>query len=916
MLAAQALSAQDQIDFARDIFPVFEKNCFACHGPKKQKGGLRLDRRAAALKGGDERDILPNRSADSPLIKRVSSTNADEVMPPEGDRLTPAQIAALKSWIDLGAQWPDNLAGEDSRMDWWALKPLKKPSVPADSKSPIDAFILKTIRERNLSASPEADRRTLIRRIYFDLIGLPPSPEEAETFERDKSPDAYEKLVDRLLASPRYGERWARHWMDAVHFAETHGHDQDRVRPNAWPYRDYLINAFNADTPYARFIEEQLAADVLFPQETGLIPALGFIAAGPWDESSLRDIREDSLCRQIGYYLDRDDMVTQTMSTFASSTVHCARCHDHKFDAISQQDYYALQADFAGLGRAEREYDADPGVAMRRRELKAQLKELQSAGAVQLQLVSAQSKENVKLRPQADGSILATGNIPETDTYTIVLQTSAEAIGGVKLELLPDERLPFKGPGRQTENGNLHLSEITVEAAPLNKPEEKKKVPISRATADFNQSGWTIQHTIDGKMETAWGIHPEEGKPHWAVFEFKELLANPGGTQLTVTLAQNHGRKHLIGRFRLSANGAEALKIQRELDQLPAISLVYAGARDFKADGSHKPVTVPRPVNELRRGDILKKGELARPGALECVRGLSGRFELADPNNEGARRAALAKWLSAPENPLTWRSIVNRVWHYHFGRGIVNTPNDFGHMGGAPSHPELLDWLAVEFRDHGGSLKWLHRAIVTSAAYRQTSAHDAKRAAVDADNVYLWRMSRTRLDAECVRDAILQISGRLDLKMGGPSVQNFAMTPGIHVTPNVDYTKYDWNSPGANRRSVYRFLFRTLPEPFMDALDAADASQLTESRNVSVTPLQALVLLNDAFMLKHSEALAARVKKMANEPRAQITELYKLVFLRPPSEKEMKELEAYAAKHGLENLCRMILNCSEFMFVD
>lgn len=983
------------VDFAHDVQPLFEKNCYGCHGPKKQKGSFRLDRKSAALKGGEEQDIIPGKSTESPLIRRLIGAKPDEIMPPDGDPMTAEQIGVLRAWIDQGAKWPDNLAGEENRLDWWSLKPAKKSPVPVTTdanlskwiRTPIDAFIVKTLREKNLAPSPEADRRTLLRRLYFDLIGLPPTPGEASAFESDSTPDAYEKVVDKLLASPRYGERWARHWMDAVHFGETHGHDQDRVRPNAWPYRDYLIGAFNADKPYARFVQEQLAADALFPDEPELTPALGFIAAGPWDESSLRDIREDSLCRQIGYYLDRDDMVTQTMSTFASSTVHCARCHDHKFDAITQRDYYALQAVFAGVGRANRAYDVDKKLGRQRSELLARLKSLDKADSKNaesilrpdelaefepwlerqraayeklnappqwsaLQLVSALSKEGAQFAVQPDGSLLVSGHLPETDVYTVVAQADMKNITGMRLELLSDASLPFKGPGRQTENGNLHLTEFVVEAGPRGKPLEKKRVVIARAVADFNQAGWTIEHATDGKSITGWGIHPEEGKAHWAAFEFKEPIRFESGSELTINLEQQHGRKHVIGRFRLMATEAphpagakndmpaeltrifasreKTLSVQQrgaaliyflkdrinaQLAALPPPNYVYAGARDFKPDNSHKPVDIPRPVHELRRGEIGKKGDLARPGALESIQALKGRFELADPNDEGSRRAALAQWLSAPENTLAWRSIVNRIWHYHFGRGIVNTPNDFGRMGGAPSHPELLVWLAADFLENGGSMKKLHRLIVTSAVYRQASLNDTKKAAIDADNVFLWRMNRTRLDAECVHDAVLQVSGHLDLTMGGPSVQNFSMTPGPHVTPVVDYSKYDWNAPGSGRRSVYRFIFRTLPDPFMDALDCADASQLTDARNVSVTPLQALALLNDSFMVSHSEQFAKHILK-SGAPRDQILELYQLALQRKPTEHELPVLEAYAAKHGMENLCRMILNCSEFLFVD
>jgi mono/diheme cytochrome c family protein len=981
-------AANRPVDFEKDVQPILQKNCFGCHGPKKQKGLFRLDQKAAAMKGGEKIDILPGKSAESALIHRVAGLKADEVMPPDGDTLSNAQIGVLRAWIDQGAVWPEKVAADESKLDWWSLKPLKKPAVPpvaeADQKfarTPIDAFVLATLREKKLTPSPRADRRTLIRRIYFDLTGLPPTPEEAAAFVADPAPDAYEKLVDKLLASPRYGERWARHWMDAVHFAETHGHDQDRVRPNAWPYRDYLIAAFNSDTPYAQFIQEQLAADVLFSDQPELTPALGFIAAGPWDESSLRDIREDSMCRQIGYYLDRDDMVTQTMSTFASSTVHCARCHDHKFDPISQQDYYALQADFAGLGRADRAYDADPKIHQQRRALQAQLRAVESRDAKKVDdLLRATgldefakwasrhrdviqnkaewttldativSKESVQFSKLPDGSFLAGGLTPDADTYTLTASSQQAGISGVRLDILADENLPHKGPGRQIDNGNLHLSEISIYAAPADKPTEEKKIAIARAVADFNQASWTIEHAIDGKMETAWGIYPETGKSHYAVFEFKEPLTS-ANTLLKIVLEQNHGRKHVIGRLRVSSTnalhpagkselpapiakllaktdtdlsaaektelGAFFLKsrIDKELAALPKPKLVYAGARDFAADGTHRPVATPRPVFELRRGDILKPGDQAKPGAMNAVAALKGRFELADANDEGQRRAALAKWLSDPANPLTWRSIVNRVWHYHFGRGISSMPNDFGRMGSAPTHPELLDWLAAEFLESGGSLKKLHRLIVSSATYQQSSASDAARASIDSDNLFLWRMSRTRIDAEEFRDAVLQIDGRLDLTMGGPSVQHFGLSPGPHVTPVVDYNKYDWSAPGAGRRSVYRFIFRTLPDPFMDALDCADASQLTAARNVSLTPLQALALLNDAFVLKQSEILAKKLES-AGDLKSQITQLYSLALLRPPTDRELAEILPYAQKFGITNVCRLVLNCSEFLFVD
>jgi hypothetical protein len=877
---------------------------------------------------------------------------------------------------------------------WWSLRPIERPAIPeldaagrAWARTPVDAFIFARLRAGGLVPSPEADRRTLIRRLTLDLTGLLPSPEETAAFLSDRAPDAHERLADRLLASPRHGERWARHWMDAVHFAETHGHDQDRVRPNAWPYRDYLIQAFNEDKPYARFIEEQIAADVLFPGEPRLAVALGLLAAGPWDESSLRDIREDSIDRQIGFYLDRDDMVSTVCSTFLSTTVHCARCHDHKFDPVTQDDYYALQAVFAGVGRADRAYDADARVAAERARLRGEIARLErrdpdalaaldgpgvaaevedwirragreAAAWTVLAPASFASSEGTALEALDDQSVLASGPRPEKDTYTVAVEAPRETITAVRVEVLADPGLPHGGPGRQ-DNGNLHLSELRVLAsgppaagAAPGGGSPGQTVALANPTADFDQEGWTAAHALDGDAATAWGIHPEVGRSHQAVFELKEdLILAPGG-RLTFVLEQLHGRGHLIGRFRLSAATsprpvrvtrlpdavARALatppaarsredcrelarhyvleKLTRALAALPPERFVYAAASDFAPDGGHKPPGGPRPVHVLRRGDIHQPERIALPGALSCVAALPPRFDIPDPGDEAARRAALARWISSPRNPLTWRSIANRIWHHHFGRGIVETPGDLGRMGAEPTHPELLDWLAAELLESGGSLKRLHRLIVTSAVYRQSSAEDAAGAARDAANRLLWRQNRARLDAEELRDAVLQVSGRLDLAMGGPSVEHFAISPGVHVTPVVDYTKFDWDAPGAGRRSIYRFIFRTLPDPFMDAFDCADASQLTAARAESVSAQQALSMLNGAFILHHAARFAERLRAQAPDTGARIALACALALGRAPEAEEAADMAAYAERHGLENLCRFLLNSNEFLHVD
>ncbi|MFO1461631.1 MAG: DUF1549 and DUF1553 domain-containing protein [Verrucomicrobiota bacterium] len=862
----------------------------------------------------------------------------------------------------------------------WAYRPLKSPPVPGinGGENPVDAFIRQSLAAVGVGAAPTADRRTLIRRVTLDLTGLPPEPGAVDAFLTDSAPDAYERCVDRLLRSPAYGERWARHWMDAAHYAETHGHDQDRIRTNAWPYRDYLISSFNSDVPYSRFVREQVAGDVLFPGDPQATVALGFLSAGPWDESSLRDIREDTLDRQIGRYLDRDDMVTTVMSVVTSSTVHCARCHDHKFDPISQADYYALQADFAGVDRANRTFDSDPGVHRRRQQLRRMQRGVESMDPSVLRTPEAteavtrwerdhwehpvrwvplvprefRSEGGATLSHLPDDSLLASGNRPERDTYTISASPPpGSAVTAVRLEVLADLSLPHGGPGR-AENGNLHLSEFEIRVlAPGSNGVET--VEFKKVFADHNQESWTIEHSVDHAEATAWGIHPEEGKSHHAVFQFKQPLHLQPGSTLEFKIRQVHGGGHLIGRLRLSTTDHDApaaeppdritslvtrprsertvdeqdalaawilgAQIRSELDALPPPSRVYAAASDFEPDGGLKPSNSPRAVSILKRGEITQPTIPATPGALACVGTLPARFTLANPMNEGERRAALAVWLTSDANPLTWRSVVNRVWALHFGSGLVETLNDFGRMGAKPSHAELLDWLAVWFRDEAhGSLKQLHRLLVTSATYRQSCIPTETNArvlrAADPDNRLYGRMNRSRQDAECVRDSILQFTGSLDRTMGGPSDRQFGLKPGIHVTPRVDYSAFDVDSTAGRRRSIYRFLFRTLPDPFMSALDCPAGDQITAMRNNTVTVQQALALWNDRFVVRQAEHFAERLSSCEEKDR--IPQACRLVWGRPPSPEECESLVRYADRHGMASLCRLLLNSNEFLFIN
>jgi hypothetical protein len=969
--------ATEEIAFFKErIQPILKDRCYECHSHEsgKTKGGLALDSRGGWSEGGGSGPaMVPGKPGESLLIQAVRRVDADTAMPPKKP-LPEEEVALLTEWVNRGAPDPRVRAVAPApNNDWWSLKPL----APADSHrhelsgTPgIDAFVQKKLAENGLTMSVEADRRTLIRRLYFDLHGLTPTPEEAVAFVTDADPQAYERLVDRLLASPRYGERWARHWFDTIHFADTHGFEHDEIRESAWRYRDYVINALNSDTPWPRFIREQLAADVFYPNEPRLTPALGFLGAGPLDLSAA------DTAPMMFELVDRDDLVVQTMAAFTSTTVGCARCHDHKFDPITQQDYYSLASVFAGVVKGELAFEDDPVVGQTRvhwqniaaaaeRKDRAVLLTPETQQTVAdwerergpiapwevPVLTSYESAGGATLELRDDGSIYSGGQRPETETLTLALAPKLRAITAVRLEVMSDPSLPKQGPGRQ-DNGNLHLNECDVFVVEKD-GEQLRKIRISRATADFDQQGWTIAHAIDGKEKSAWGIFPRVGESHLAVFEFAEPVTLADGASLRVILKQVHGGGHVIGRLRLAvtnapsrdlaivpASVAEVLSIPfdqrneaqqltvaahvmagkaaQELAKLPPQPTIFAAARVVTRKDKKLNMDEPRAIRVLARGELDKPGEAASPGALACIETLKSRFELTNSKDEGSRRAALAEWLTDPQNPLTSRSIVNRVWHYHFGRGLVDTPNDLGRMGSLPSNPELLDWLAADFRDSGGSLKRLHRQILLSAAYRQAS--DARTSGSerggDIDNVLLWRANRRRLDAESFRDIVLQITGQLDLKMGGPAVRHFKLGPPIQSTPTLDYTAFNWDQPGATRRSIYRLVYRNIADPFMVALDFPDAAQLAPTRPFSASALQALALWNDDFVLSQSEKLATRLEEFSPGKSERVCRAVQQIFLREPGVDELRELISYADKHGLPALCRVLFNSNEFLFVN
>ena len=968
-------AAADETAFFREhVEPLLKRRCYACHShaAETMEGGLTLDWRSGWQTGGGRGPaIVPGDPEASLLIRAVRHTDPDLAMP--DDRLPDAEIEVLTRWVRQGAHDPRTARPEsadaNSAADWWSLRPLERPAVPAsDSRHPIDAFLRERLVHEGLRPAPPADRRTLIRRLTVDLHGLLPTPEDTEAFVQNPDSNAFAALVDRLLESSRYGERWARHWLDTIHFADSHGFEHDVFRPHAWRYRDYVIESFNRDTPWAQFIRQQLAADVFHAGDAALTPALGFLGAGTYDHSAAITAPKSF------ENLDRDDLVTQTMAAFVSTTANCARCHAHKFDPITQEDYYSLQAVFAGIGKGDIAFDAIPEVARQRsrwQTLQAACEQRQQdvllspdnqqlvqawesaqGGAARwqsLQIESLVSADGVNLQRLDDGSILSTGPLPEKETTTVTAVASLPRVTALRLDVLPDDSLPEKGPGRAV-NGNLHLNEFEV-TVQRSGGGEGERLKIRRATADFDQEGWTIQQAIDGNEATAWGIHPQEGLPHHAVFELETPLTPEPGMRLQIVMRQIHGRNHLLGRFRLSVTDAppeqtvvlpadaEAIlavpaerrspeqrailsaavlqpRAETELRQLPPQERVYAAARVAENERGVVRIDSPREIRVLKRGDLEQPGDVVRPGALSAVRALPARFDLPEPHPEAARRAALADWLASPDNPLTWRSIANRVWHYHFGRGLCDTPSDFGRMGGVPSHPELLDWLACELRDRGGSLKHLHRLICTSETWQRASTCSAEAAARDPDNRLLARMARQRLDADSYRDSVLLASGRLDSAMGGPGVAHFSSGPGAQLTPILDYSNFAWDSPGATRRSIYRVVWRGIPDPLLESLDFPDLGLPAPTRGFTASPLQSLALLNNRFVLHHAEHMARRAAADGAPLAQQVRRAVAWAWQREPTAAEGEQLTALAERHGLACVCRLLLNSNEFLFVD
>jgi len=764
VLAAGELApaATRPVDFVRDIQPLLQKHCWKCHSAEKQEGGLRLDTRRAVLEGGDSgAGLVAGKSADSRLVQLVAGLDEDRVMPPEGDRLTAAEIGLLRAWIDQGAAWPADAEAGPVRDNHWSYQPLIRPAVPetgAVGSHPVDAFVLDRLKERDWTQSPEADRYTLVRRIFLDLTGLPPTPEEVDAFVRDDQPQAYERLVDRLLMSPHFGERWGRHWLDMARFADSDGYEKDRPRPDAWRWRDWVIKTINDDMPFDQFTVEQLAGDLL-PEATPLQKL-----ATAFHRQTLTNTEGGTDQEQFRVEACFDRVET-TGAVWLGLTVGCARCHSHKYDRISQRDYYRLFA-FVNNGDetntdvpispdAVAKYERDRAawqtklseleqkLDQSRSGLKEELAQWEAGWQqrratessaeiryVPLTFDTLQSTSGAKLTRQDDGSYLVTGPLKDGDEYTLTVRlSSSEAITGLRIETIPDASLPGGGAGR-AKNGNFVLSDLRLYAGAMEKLTTNDRLAVGSAQADFHQTQFPPQNAIDGdSVKTGWAVSPQLQQPHQADFLLETPLSVDGDRWLQVVLDQRYGQQHMLGRFRISLRHGS-----RPADGIPEAVLAVletpAGERSAEQQtkllewfAGRNPVTKPlieqiaqhrkqepaAPVmnvrviaqraNQPRTTYVLKRGEFLDPIKELAIApgGLSVLPELKLRDPERPDRLDFARWLVSPDNPLTPRVTVNHIWKHLFGEGLVRTVNDFGVRGDKPTHPELLDWLATEF---------------------------------------------------------------------------------------------------------------------------------------------------------------------------------------------------------------------------
>jgi mono/diheme cytochrome c family protein len=943
-LVLGSAAADEKVDFNTDIRPILSDNCFQCHGPdpETRESDLRLDTREGAVADlGGYAALVPGEPEESELWSRVNSEDPYERMPPPDTekKLTPAQIATIRRWIEQGAPYQRH----------WALEPIRREQPPPVEnrtwpRNEIDRFILAKLERRGIAPSGQADRYTLIRRVCLDLIGLPPTPDEADMFVNDRRADAYERVVDQLLSNPHYGERWGRHWLDQARYADSHGYTNDNER-TMWPYRDWVIEAFNQDLPFDQFTIAQLAGDLLPDPSPEQLVATGF------HRNTLINTEGGTKADQF-----RDEQVKDRVDTtgvvWMGLTIGCAKCHSHKYDPIEQKEYYELYAFFNSTADQNSVSPTIqvPSVEQQQRldhlqqqiaDLNEQLKQpdpdrKQRRAAWERELtesvggtpewaatdIEATSRHGATFSRLDDGSLLVAGANRPNDQYTVTARSSLETVRAVRLEALTHPSLPRTGPGR-AGNGNLVLSDIRL-VRPDGGP-----IAFATAAADHSQPGYAVAGAIDEDPKSGWAINqsPEGGVNHnrVATFVLPASLKLGRNESLQIVMTFNNGESaYNLGRFRLSVSATvpsspdirELARVaalppdQRDGEEQKKLDLAFERAdphlgplraelsrREAQREQLRKqiPTTMvmreldkPRPTHVHTRGDFLRPGDHVQPDVPDALPPLP-------PSDDGRTRLDLARWLTNPDHPLTARVRVNRVWMRLFGRGLVETDNDFGTQGSLPTHPELLDWLATEFRQQGWSTKKLLRLIVTSATYRQSSNARPDLKVIDPRNELLARQSRLRVEAEIVRDMGLAASGLLSDKIGGASVYP-PQPDGVYAFTQV---KKNWRtSQGEDRyrRGMYTYFYRSAPHPMLTTFDVPKFNQTCTRRDRSNTPLQSLTVANDQAMFEMAQTLAARVLRETGaeaDDDSRLRQTFRLCLIRPPERNELARLRDY-----------------------
>jgi hypothetical protein len=947
-LSTLAFSAD--IDFSRDIKPLLAEHCLKCHGPDKAEGGLDLSRRESAIAKTESGEfaIVSSNPEHSTLLRRVSSQDPDERMPPPEEKTLDAkQIALLRTWIEKGAEYQEH----------WSFRPLQMPIVPTVNqenwaKSPIDRFVLHDLEAKGIQPSREAKPHVLLRRLYLDLIGLLPTPSEVDAFRADHALNAdaaVEKVIDRLLSSEHFGERWGRHWLDLARYADSDGYEKDRNRPDAYIYRDWVIQALNNNMPFDQFTIEQLAGDQL-PNAT---PNQRIATAFNRQTLTNTEGGTDQEEFRIASTFDRTDTVG---SVWLGLTVGCAKCHTHKYDPIPHTDYYRLFAFFneaeeqaiklptrpaddpsqlSELAAAHEElqsyyrtiYPAEQKWEAEQREIVEQESNAPLVVESQELEIGIHSEQGLVFERQSDASFLARiddeledkgKETPETDTYTLTLSKLPADLTGLRLETIPDEGLPKGGSGLAA-NGNLVVSHVAAQIIDR-EGTVVRELPLQRAEADFEQKDFKAADTIAKKVDPkkGWAVSPKQSEPHWLQWRTKGPTTLQDGERLRLKVAQLHGKEHLLGRFRIKAITGDSRDLHLTKEVINALKM-YPEKRlyetrmllfDFyvqqddkaqslikKIDAIHKKwdskvesvrvltdAYTERPTFRFDRGDFLSPAEQVRPGILTALQ--SGHAEA-----QRLRRLDLAHWLVGPENSLTPRVIANQFWSRLFGAGIVRSVGDFGVRGETPSHPELLDWLAVTYRD---TLRWDTKAflktILMSSTYRQSSTHRPEMVDLDPVNRWLSRQNRLRVEAELVRDLALQVSGLLSNKVGGPSVFP-SMPPELaKLSYNNSFTWTNSEGEDRYRRGLYTFFKRTIPHPTLITFDCPDANQTCVNRNVSNTPIQALALLNNDSFVEASLALAKKIVTEAGSDKQKLEKAFEICLTRGASDDELAKL--------------------------